>query len=127
MNVLDENIIVSQRDLLHDRGIAFRQIGVDVGRAGISDQQVVTLLHGLTRPTFFTRDCDFYDRELCHLRYCLVYIDAEEEEVALHVAATLRHPQLKTWAQRQGTVLRVSIPGIRVWRLHASRETRLSW
>jgi hypothetical protein len=31
MNVLDENIIDSQRQLLRDRGIAFRQIGVEVG------------------------------------------------------------------------------------------------
>ena len=56
MNVLDENIIDSQRQALHDRRIAFRQIGVELGRAGMSDRQVVALLHGLNRPTFFTRD-----------------------------------------------------------------------
>ena len=60
-------------DRIQERGIAFRQIGVEVGRSGMSDRQVVELLHGLSRPTFFTRDYDFYDRELCHLRYCLVY------------------------------------------------------
>ena len=127
MNVLDENIIDSQRHLLQQRGIAFRQIGVELGRAGMSDRQVVELLHGLSRPTFFTRDGDFYDRELCHLRYCLIYLDTEDDEVAQYVAATLRHPQLRTWAQRQGTVLRVSSQGLRLWRLHAARETRLSW
>jgi hypothetical protein len=127
MIVLDENIIDSQRHLLRDRGIAFRQIGVEVGQSGMSDQQVLALLHGLNRPTFFTRDDDFYERRLCHLRYCLVYIDADDEEVAEYVAATLRHPDLKTWTQRQGVVLRVSSQGGRAWRLHAPRETQLTW
>lgn len=30
-------------------------------------------------------------------------------------------------SQRQGMVLRVSSQGFRLWRLHAARETRLSW
>jgi hypothetical protein len=127
MNVLDENMVDSQRQLLRDRGIAFRQIGVEVGQSGMSDQQVLALLHRLSRPTFFTRDVDFYRREFCHNRYCLVYVDADDDEVAEYVAATRRHPDLKTWAQRQGMVLRVSSQGVRVWRLHVRREAQLSW
>jgi hypothetical protein len=93
----------------------------------MSDEQVLALLHGLGRPTFFTRDDDFYQRGLCHNRYCLVYVDADDDEVAEYVAATLRHPALKTCAQRQGLVLRVSSQGGRAWRLHARRETPLPW
>lgn len=69
MIVLDENIFADQRELLQDRKIAARQIGVDMGEQGLSDEEIVTLLHQLARPTFFSRDKDFFDRRLCHRRY----------------------------------------------------------
>ena len=66
MNILDENIMESQRQLLRRWRIAVRQIGEDVARKGIKDDEILPLLHQLTRPTFFTRDLDFYARELRH-------------------------------------------------------------
>ena len=127
MNVLDENIIDSQRQMLLDRGIAVRQVGVELGHRGMSDQEILPLLHGLSRPTFFTRDQDFYDRRLCHHAYCLVFLDVDDEQVAESVAPTLRHRELKTWAQRLGTVIRISPQSVHVGRLHAEREAELSW
>ena len=82
MNVLDENVIESEAQALRDRRIPFRQIGVEVGDKGMSDQDIVVLLHSLSRPTLFTRDDDFYERGLCHDRYCLVFLDVRDDEVA---------------------------------------------
>ena len=75
MNILDENIIDSQRQRLRHWRIAMRHMCYDVGRQGMKDQEILTLLHRLRRPTFFTRDEDFYARHLCHARYCLVYLE----------------------------------------------------
>jgi hypothetical protein len=57
--VLDENIPASQRQLLQSWRLRPRQIGLDVGRRGLPDSEVLTLLMRLRRPTFFTRDEDF--------------------------------------------------------------------
>lgn len=64
MNILDENVPEGQRRLLLNRGVRTRQIGEDVGRKGIKDDEVLKLLHGLGRPAFITLDGDFYGRRL---------------------------------------------------------------
>jgi hypothetical protein len=58
--------------------VAARQIGYDVGRKGLKDEQIIPLLHTLDRPTFFTLDTDFYNRRLCHEGYCLVLCHIQE-------------------------------------------------
>ena len=65
MNILDENILESQRQILHSQRVPIRQIGYDVGRKGMKDDEIIPFLRSPRRPTFFTRD-------LCHARYCLV-------------------------------------------------------
>ena len=83
MNVLDENIVVTQRRLLRSWKLHFRQIGAEIGRAGMKDRgEIIPLLHTLRRPTFFTRDHDFYKADLCHRRYCLVFLDVAFDEAA---------------------------------------------
>ena len=70
MNVLDENVPDSQRQLLRSWRIRVRQIGYEVGRQGMGDEEIIPLLHRLGSVTFFTRDLGFYDRHLtclCHL------------------------------------------------------------
>jgi hypothetical protein len=42
--LLDENILDGQRLLLEASGVAARQIGVDVGRKGMKDDEVVVFL-----------------------------------------------------------------------------------
>lgn len=59
MHILDENILKSQRELLEGRRIAVRQIGVNAGRKGMLDEEIIPLLQQLSRPTFFTRDDGF--------------------------------------------------------------------
>jgi hypothetical protein len=54
VNVLDENILESQRLLLRSRGISVRQIGLDLGRKGMADEEILPFLLTLSHPTFFT-------------------------------------------------------------------------
>jgi hypothetical protein len=127
MNLLDEHIPEDQRQELLDRRIAVRQIGVDTGCKGMKDRDIIALLHNMNRPTFFTRDVAFYDRRLCHQRYCIVYLDVEDDEAALYVRRTLRHRELGTRARRMGTIVRVTSARIRAWRADSRREESLAW
>ena len=127
MNILDENIIDSQRQRLRHWRIAVRHMGYDVGRQGMKDQEIIALLHRLRRPTFFTRDEDFYVRHLCHARYCLVYLAVAKNEVASFVRRLLRHREFDTVAKRMGTVVRVSQVDLSVWHLHAEQAIHVAW
>ena len=72
MNVLDENILESQRQLLRNWRIAVRQIGHELGRKGMADEEIIPFLLRLQRPTLFTRDHGFFRADLVHKDYCLV-------------------------------------------------------
>ena len=65
MNVLDENIIESQRQLLRSWRIRAKQIGHEIGRAGMKDDEIIPLLQRTRRVTFFTRDSGFYQPRNC--------------------------------------------------------------
>ena len=127
MNILDENIIASQRQRLRSWRIPVRQIGVDIARKGLQDEEILPFLHHLRRPTFFTRDRGFYRREVCHRQYGIACLAVVPEEVAIFVRRVLRHPRLNTQAKRMGTVMRASHRGLGVWRLHAQEEEAILW
>ena len=127
MNVLDENIPASQRQLLENWHLRPRQIGVNLGRRGWQDEDIIVFLQKLRRPTFFTRDADFYDRQLVHAKYALVFLAVERHEVAHFVRRLLRHPVLRTQAKRMGAVVRASSAGLSIWRLHEPMEMHLDW
>ena len=119
MIVLDENIPEDQRQLLRGWRVRVHQIGDELGRKGMKDDQILPLLRQLSGATFVTRDFDFWDRGLCHMRYCLVVLDLSADEAATFVRRVLRHPQLNTKAKRMGCVVRVDHLGIEVRVVHA--------
>ena len=119
MIVLDENFPESQRQLLKAWRIPVRQIGVEISRKGIQDDEIIPLL--------FTLDSDFFSRRLCHARYCLVCVDVAPYEAAAFVRRFLRHQDFDTEAKRTGAVVRLSHAGIFLWRLHVEEEARLDW
>jgi hypothetical protein len=125
--VLDENVPAAQREQLHSWRIHARQIGLDVGQAGMSDEDVLPLLQRLRQPTFFTRDSDFDRRELCHGRYCLVYLEVSPAEVASYARRVLRHRRYNTKAKRMGCVIRAGAAGLTVWHLHADEQQTVTW
>ncbi len=127
MNILDENVRQDQRGLLQSWGIPVHQIGVDVGRKGMKDDEIIPFLHKLRDATFFTRDLGFYDRSLCHARYCLVCLAVEKDEVAVFVRRILRHSEFDEKAKRMGAVIRASSAGLSVWRPNVPTEIAVNW
>lgn len=127
MNILDEQILESQRQLLRSWRIPVRQIGYDIGRKGLKDKEIIPLLLQLRIPTFFTLDFDFYNYRLCHSRYAIVCMDVRKHEVAVYLRRQLRHPEFDTIAKRRGNVIRLSSMGIWVWKLHAEKEVYIDW
>ncbi|PKO21820.1 MAG: hypothetical protein CVU38_12575 [Chloroflexi bacterium HGW-Chloroflexi-1] len=127
MNILDENIREDQRRLLRSWRIPIHQIGQDVGQKGMADNKIIPFLHQLRRPTFFTRDGDFYEPGLCHAEYCLVYLAVGKDEVASFVRRFLHHSEFDTKAKRIGTIIRLSRAGLSAWRLNAEKETHYHW
>jgi hypothetical protein len=125
--VLDENIPASQRRQLHRWRIRARQIGVDVGQPGMSDEDMLPLLRRLRQPTFFTLDFDFFRRDRCHERYCLVCLDIAAAEAAEYTRRLLRHRRYNTRAKRMGKVIAVSATGLSVWQLHSQEQRALTW
>jgi len=93
----------------------------------MKDDAIIPFLLEQRRPTFFTRDLGFYERKICHARYCLVCLAVGRYEVAAFVRRLLRYPEFNTQAKRMGTVIRVSSAGLQVWRLHTEQEIFLSW
>lgn len=119
MNVLDENIIEEQRLLLRQWHVPVRHVGYDLWRAGVQDDEIITLLLQLPHPTFF--------RRWRHAQYCLVYLTVDEDQAATYIRRVLRHPQFNTIAKRMGLIMRVSPDQLTVWRLHADDEWIVSW
>lgn len=127
MNILDENILKDQRDLLLKWGVKIRQIGYEVSRKGIQDEDIIPWLLQLRRPTFFTLDSDFYEQSLCHQQYCLVCLDVKQDEAAVFVRRLLRHRKFNTQAKRMGKVIRLSAVGLSVWETHGQKESDFAW
>ena len=127
MNVLDENIIASQREQLRQWRIPFRQIGSELANRGTKDPQIVPLLLCLKQPTFFTRDFDFYDPQLCHQRYCLAWLDVHPAESALFMRRFLGHPDFCTRLQRLGKVARIHPQGVEYWQGGKTRKVARNW
>lgn len=127
MNILDENIIDSQSQLLKSWRIRIRQIGVDISRKGIKDDEIIPFLLAQRHPTFFTRDLGFYNFRLCHARYSIVCLAVGQYEVARFIRRFLRYPHFNTQRKRMGKVIRVSSSGLQYWQLHGERELSLLW
>ena len=96
MIVLDENIIKNQCQLLRSWRIPFRQIGFNIGEEGLKDKNIISLLHELKNPTFFTRDDDFFNKDFCHAKYCIVYLAVKKEESAIFIRRLLHHKEFNT-------------------------------
>lgn len=128
MIFLDENIIVPERERLRAMRVHCRHVGHDVGRQGMKDiNEVIPLLHQFRRPTFFTRDRDFYHPSLLHAGYCLVHLDVAFDEVANYLRRFLRHTGFRTQSQRMGKIVRVHYSGINYWQRDLSKERTFNW
>ena len=127
MIILDENVSKSQRRLLLDWHIPVRQVGYDIGRVGMQDEEIIRLLHQLRRSTFFTFDLDFYKRTLRHQSYCIVFLYINPNEGAKYIRRLVRHDLFDTQAKRLGNVMEVTTTGLLVWHPHAEQRAEYVW
>lgn len=129
MLIIDENVSEIEVWRLREWGIAVRQIGPDVAAASISDENVLPILHRLKRPTFFTRDQDFWNPRLVHPNYCLVFVDIREHEglVAGTIRRFLRHTAFDTHAKRMGKVVRLHPGGVSFWQRGKGILQSVAW
>ena len=127
MNILDENIIENQCQLLIKWRISFRQIGLNIGQGGMSDADIITLLHQKRNLTFFTRDDDFFKKNLCHKNYCIVYLAIRKEEAAYFIRRFLSFQKMNTIVKRMGTVVKVSPGNITQWYLNLQKQKLYTW
>lgn len=127
MIILDENILEAQRLLLEGWKISPHQIGFDIGRKGLDDEQIVVLLRELRQPTFVSRDLGFYTPALRDRRYAIVVAAVGQYEVAAFVRRLLRHPMFDTKARRAGKIIRLSSSAINFWQTRHNQETRVGW
>jgi len=54
VNILDENIPKNQRQLLEKWRIHVRQIGFNIGRMGMQDEEIIPFLLQIKRLFFYT-------------------------------------------------------------------------
>ena len=128
MNILDEDIDAAQCQQLRRWNIHFQRIGIHVGRLGMKDRnELVPLLHRLSRPTFFSRDHGFYDPQLRHPAYGIVFLDVCPDECASYIRRVLRHRAFRTRAQRLGRVVRARPSGITYWQINEKVQHIQAW
>lgn len=127
MIILDENVNRDTRVQLERWRLKPRQIGRTIGREGMSDTEIVSLLHQLHGTTFVTWDQGFKKMRLCHARYCLAVFFVPVPDLADWVRRLLTHPEFSTAAKRMGSVVEVSTSGLVYWRLPQRQMERLPW
>jgi hypothetical protein len=54
-------------------------------------------------------------------------LDVDWPDLASFTRRLLRHPSFRTFAQRQGCVIRAGYGAVHVWRLGAEREEEVAW
>lgn len=127
MLVLDENLPAEQRLWLRKWRVRFRVVGVDVALLGTQDENLISLLHCLPQPTFFTLDQDFHRTRWAHASYGLVWLDVEDDQAAEFIRRFLRHPAFDTQAKRMGIVARVHPGGVRFWKVKQRGAQLVAW
>ena len=111
MLLLDENIPAGQRLLLREWRIHFRAVGIEVGRKGTKDENLIPVLHRLPQATFFSLDRFFFRSDLLHHSYCLAWLDVADDQASDFIRRFLKHPRFNSQARRLGKVVRVHANG----------------
>ena len=127
MILLDENTPRGQREFLESRRLPVRKAGLNWGREGMTDEQILAELRSTRQVTFFTRDAGLYQRSLCHSSYCLTVIGSPPEQPAAYAIRFLRHRSFRTHALRMGKVVRLQPRGIVYWSRNSALESFERW
>ncbi len=129
--VVDEHIAHSKVTDPLKNWITAEQIGFELRQAkGLSDEQIIPLLHRLKRRTFVTIDSDFYNPKLCNDAYCLIYFhvsSTQQAQIPDLLRRLFRIEGFRSIRERMGKVVWVSPEGIRYYQRHFQDEQHLGW
>ena len=94
-----------------------------------TNHNAVEVLKELSRQELVARlhDQDFFQKELCHPAYCLLYLDVCADDAAEYVRRFLQHPRFDTQAKRMGVVARAHHEGIEFWQPNLAARQRANW
>jgi len=93
----------------------------------MKDPEIIPFLHKNGEVTFFTRDGGLNQKDLCHSKYCIVYLTVGQTEVATFIQRLLKHSDFNTKAKKMGKIISISHLYIRFWELKQDSETLLKW
>jgi hypothetical protein len=127
MMVVDENFPIEIVTQLARLKFRFKQIGSELANAGVKDDFIITVLHSLKNPTFFTLDDDFYKPRLCHSGYCLVFLKTPHPEIVHFLSMFIKHPRFNTKVRRMGKVIQITTTKTRFWTLNAQDCVDVAW
>lgn len=127
MLVLVENLPARQQQLLRKWRVRFRVVGMEVAASGTKDENLIPVLHRLSRPTFFSLDRNFYRPDWVHHGYCLVWLDVRGKLAAEFIRKFLRPPAFDTQAKRMGKVVRVHADGLLYWEAGGNAPKSAAW
>ena len=125
---LDENIH-REVTLMLRSWVSAGQIGHEIGRKGMQDDEIIPrLLLEVKRATFLTQDRRIYRRERPHPGYCLVIVsELSVSEIVALVRRLFRIPGFHTIAERMGKIVRITQEYIHWKELHQPGEQRQRW
>lgn len=126
--LIDENMDRKVLALLQS-WITAGQIGHEVGRLGMPDEELIPrLLLEVKRTTFVTHDERIYRRERPHAGYCLVVVPKlPAVEIAALVRRLLKLPGFRTIKERMGKVVHLTTHRIRWKELGEVKEHIQRW
>ena len=127
MTVLDENVRHDQAEQLRRWRIPVRLLIEDLAPSGITDVNIIPLLHRRKRVVFFTHDSDFFKQSLRHRAYGLVWLDVLNKEAAEYIRRFLHHPLFDTQAKRMGKVVRATNQELRYWAMGEKGLLKAGW
>lgn len=96
----------------------------------ILDDRVPAILQGIKQPSFITIDQDFWDKDLCHPAYAVLYFalrDDQQELLPGLLRSLVRRSEFRARVQRMGKVARVSSGTIDWWEFHTPHLRHRVW
>ena len=127
MLLLDENLPGGQRLLLRNWGLHFRVVGIEVGRTGTKDENLIPVLHRLQQATFFSLDRFFFRPELLHRNICRVWLDVMDEQAAGFIRRFVKQPDFNTQAKGLGKVVPVHADGLHIRQIDSMELRSIRW
>lgn len=96
----------------------------------ILDDRIPEILLTLTKPAFVTLDSDFWNVDLCHPGYAILYFalsDDDQDQVPHLLMELLKLDPFKTRARRMGKVVRVGKTLIQYWQRGSNTLHEIPW